>query len=291
MTFKFTRRAFAVAALAMGLAPAGLSAQDLTGTLAKINESGEIVIGHRESSVPFAYLNDSQEPIGYSIDLCMKVVEEVEKTLGKDIDVRYVPVNPKTRIALIANGTIDLECGSTTNNLTRQQQVEYLPVTFVTGTKIMARKDSGIASVSDLDGKSIALAQGTTNERAIKAAVDAQGLNVKILPVRDHAEGMLSLETDRVDAYATDHILLFGLISKSKTPDDFAVVGDFLSFDPYALMVRRDDSAFELVGKTALANVFRSGEIDEIYAKWFDPLGVPADPLLKAAFQLGALPE
>lgn len=191
----------------------------------------------------------------------------------------------------MANGTIDLECGSTTNNLTRQEQVEYLPVTFVTGTKIMARKDSGINSIADLDGKAIALAQGTTNERAVMAAVEAAGMDVKILPVRDHAEGMLSLETDRVDAYATDHILLFGLISKSKTPDDFAVVGDFLSFDPYALMVRRDDSAFELIGKKALAAVFRSGEIDAIYAKWFDPLGVPADPLLKAAFQLGALPE
>lgn len=291
MDFRFSRRLLAITALATGLAPVALSAQNLSGTLAKINESGEIVLGHRESSVPFSYLNDQQQPEGYSIDLCMKVVEEVEKTLGKDIDVRYVPVNPKTRIALMANGTIDLECGSTTNNLTRQQQVEYLPVTFVTGTKILTRKDSGISSVADLDGKAIALAQGTTNERAIKAAVDALGLDVKILPVRDHAEGMLSLETGRVDAYSTDHILLHGLIAKSKSPDEFAVVGDFLSFDPYALMIRRDDSAFELVGKTALANVFRSGEIDAIYAKWFDPMGVPADPLLKAAFQLGALPE
>ncbi len=291
MTLKPTRRILAAAAIAIGLSPATLQAQDLTGTLAKISEAGEIVIGHRESSVPFAYLNDNQEPVGYSIDLCMKIVDEVEKTIGKDVNIRYVPVNPKTRIALMANGTIDLECGSTTNNLTRQQQVEYLPTTFVTGTKILTRKDSGITSVSDLDGKAIALAQGTTNERAIKAAVEAQGLDVKILPVRDHAEGMLSLETDRVDAYSTDHILLFGLIAKSKTPEEFAVVGDFLSFDPYALMVPRDDSAFELVGKTALANVFRSGEINEIYAKWFDPLGVPADPLLQAAFRLGALPE
>ncbi|WP_306154296.1 amino acid ABC transporter substrate-binding protein [Roseovarius sp. MMSF_3281] len=291
MLLKSTKRILASAVLAIGLSPAALHAQELTGTLAKISEAGEIVIGHRESSVPFAYLNDNQEPVGYSIDLCMKVVEEVEKTIGKEIDIRYVPVNPKTRIALMANGTIDLECGSTTNNLTRQQQVEYLPTTFVTGTKILTRKDSGISSVSDLDGKAIALAQGTTNERAIKAAVEDLDLDVKILPVRDHAEGMLSLETDRVDAYSTDHILLHGLIAKSKTPEDFAVVGEFLSFDPYALMVPRNDSAFELVGKTALANVFRSGEIDEIYAKWFDPLGVPADPLLKAAFQLGALPE
>lgn len=291
MTLKPTRRLLLAAALATGVAPAATIAQELTGTLAKIAENGEIVIGHRESSVPFSYLNENQEPIGYSIDLCMKVVDEVEKTIGKEVEVRYVPVNPKTRIALMANGTIDLECGSTTNNLTRQQQVEYLPTTFITGTKILTRKDSGISSVSDLNGKAIALAQGTTNERAIKAAVEAQGLDVKILPVRDHAEGMLSLETDRVDAYSTDHILLHGLIDTSKTPDEFAVVGEFLSFDPYAIMVPRNDSAFELVGKTALAEVFRSGEINEIYSKWFDPLGVPADPLLEAAFQLGALPD
>jgi glutamate/aspartate transport system substrate-binding protein len=285
------RNTILTAIVALGLSTPLAFADNHGGTLAKIAASGEILIGHRESSVPFSYLDSNQQPVGYSIDLCMKIVDAVAAELGKELTVKYVPINPKTRIALLANGTIDLECGSTTNNLTRQQQVEYLPVTFVTGTKILTRKDSGINSVADLDGKAIALAQGTTNERAIMAAVEAAGMNVKILPVRDHAEGMLSLETDRVDAYATDHILLFGLISKSKTPDDFAVVGDFLSFDPYALMVRRDDSAFELVGKKALAQVFRSGEINAIYAKWFDPLGVPADPLLKAAFQLGALPE
>ncbi|MEC8575852.1 MAG: amino acid ABC transporter substrate-binding protein [Pseudomonadota bacterium] len=281
-----------VAALAFALALAApASAQGRTGTLAKIDASGEIVIGHRESSVPFAYLDENQKPVGYSIDLCMKVVEAVSAELGKELSVKYVPVNPKTRIALMANGTIDLECGSTTNNLTRQEQVEYLPTTFITGTKLMVRKDSGISSVADLDGKAVALAQGTTNERAVKAAIEELGLDVKVLPVRDHAEGMLSLETDRVDVYATDHILLFGLIAKSKTPDAFAVVGDFLSFDPYALMVRRDDSAFELIGKKALAEVFRSGEINGIYAKWFDPLDVAQTDLLKAAFQLNALPE
>lgn len=279
------------AAIALGLSAPVALAESHGGTLDKIAASGEIVIGHRESSVPFSYLDENQQPVGYSIDLCMKIVDAIAAELDKELTVKYVPVNPKTRIALMANGTIDLECGSTTNNLTRQQQVEYLPVTFVTGTKIMARKDSGINSVADLDGKAVALAQGTTNERAVIAAVEEAGMDVKILPVRDHAEGMLALETDRVDAYATDHILLFGLISKSKTPDDFVVVGDFLSFDPYALMVRRDDSAFELIGKKALAEVFRSGQIEEIYAKWFDPLGVPADPLLQAAFKLGALPE
>ena len=268
-----------------------VSAEDFSGTLAKVAESGVITIGHRESSVPFAFLDENQKPVGYSIDLCMKIVEAVSETVGKELEVKYVPVNPKTRLALMANGTIDLECGSTTNKLSRQQQVEYLATTFVTGTKLLVRKDSGISSVADLEGKAVALAQGTTNELAVKAAVEQLGLNVKVLPVRDHAEGMLSLETDRVDVYATDHILLYGLISKSKNPDDFEVVGDFLSFDPYGLMVRRNDSAFELVGKRALAKVFRTGEIDEIYAKWFDPLGVPATPLLKASFELNALPE
>jgi len=287
----FFKHTVLTAAVALGLsAPVAIADSD-GGTLEKIAASGEIVIGHRESSVPFAYLDGNQQAVGYSIDLCMKIVDAVAAELDQELTIKYVPVNPKTRIALMANGTIDLECGSTTNNLTRQQQVEYLPVTFVTGTKILTRKDSGINSVADLDGKTVAVAQGTTNERALLAAIDAAGLEVKILPVRDIAEGMLSLETDRVDAYSSDHILLHGAVTKSKSPDDYAVVGDFLSFDPYALMVRRDDSAFELIGKKALAEVFRSGEIEAIYAKWFDPLGVPADPLLQAAFRLGALPE
>lgn len=277
--------------LVFSLSAPAMAAQDRTGTLAKIDASGQIVIGHRESSVPFSYLDENQEPIGYSIDLCMKIVDAVSAELGKKLSIKYVPVNPKTRIALMANGTIDLECGSTTNNLTRQEQVEYLPTTFITGTKLMVRKGSGVSSVSDLNGKAIALAQGTTNERAVKAAIKELGLKVKILPVRDHAEGMLSLETDRVDAYSTDHILLYGLIAKSKSPEKFAIVGDFLSFDPYAIMVRRNDSAFELIGKKALAEVFRAGEINTIYEKWFGPLGVEQTDLLKAAFQINALPK
>jgi glutamate/aspartate transport system substrate-binding protein len=280
-----------VAGLSLVASATTTVAAEFTGKLKKIADSGTIVIGHRESSVPFAYLDENQKPIGYSMDLCHRIVDDVEKVVGKSLNVRYVPVNPKTRLALIANGTIDLECGSTTNKLSRQEQVEYLPVTFITGTKILVRKNSGIKSVKDLDGKAIALAQGTTNEKAIKAAVEQMGLNVKVLPVRDHAEGFLSLETDRVDAYSTDHILLFGLISKAKNPNDYEVVGDFLSYDPYAIMVRRDDSAFELVGKRTIAGLFRSGEINTIYDKWFEPLGVGRTQLLNNAFQIQALPE
>lgn len=283
-----------ILATAAALAAFGTAAfaQDITqGRLAAIAERGSIVLGHRESSVPFAYLDENQTPIGYSIDLCMKVVEAVEETLGTDLEVRFVPVTPQTRIALMANGTIDLECGSTTNNLTRQEQVEYLPVTFITGTQILTRVDSGISGIDDMEGKRIGLAQGTTNERAILAEMEARGLDIDILPVRDHAEGMLALETDRVDAYSTDHILLHGLIAKSRTPEAFTVVGDFLSYDPYALMVPRNESDFELVGKRAIAEVFRSGEIDKIYERWFGPMGVEQSDLLRAAFRLNALPQ
>lgn len=285
------RHALAAAATIATLS-AGAAAQDITqGRLAAIAERGSIVLGHRESSVPFAYLDDNQTPVGYSIDLCMAVVAAVEEALGKDLEVQFVPVTPQTRIALMANGTIDLECGSTTNNLTRQEQVEYLPVTFITGTKILTRADSGINGIDDLAGKRIGLAQGTTNERAILAEMEARGLDIDILPVRDHAEGMLSLETDRIDAYSTDHILLHGLIAKSRTPEDFVVVGDFLSYDPYALMVPRNESDFELVGKRAMAELFRTGEIDTIYEKWFGPMGVEQSDLLRAAFRLNALPQ
>lgn len=288
---KLTNRLAAGAALIIGLAFAGAAtAAEFYGTLKKINDTGTIVIGHRESSVPFSYLDDQQKPVGYSIDLCMKIVESIEKELGKKINVRFVPVNPKTRIPLLANGTINMECGSTTNNLTRQQQVDYAPITFITGTKLLVKKASGIKEVEDLEGKSIALAQGTTNERAIKAIIQEKGLNIRILPVKDHAEGFLTLQTGRVDAYSTDHILLHGLISKAKNPNDYEVVGRFLSYDPYAIMLPRDDSAFRLVATRTLADLFRSGEIYKIYGKWFDPLGVPPTDLLKAAFEIQALP-
>lgn len=282
----------AAAGLALAIGSGAAVSQDISqGRLAEIAERGSIVIGHRESSVPFAYLDENQNPVGYSIDLCHAVVDAVEEVLGQELEVRYVPVTPQTRIALMANGTIDLECGSTTNNLTRQEQVEYLPITFITGTQIMVRADSGVESIADLDGMRIALAQGTTNERAVQAAIDEMGLDIDILPVRDHAEGMLALETDRVDAYSTDHILLWGLIARSQTPEAFTVVGDFLSYDPYALMVPRNESDFSLVGRRALAGLFRSGEIDEIYDRWFGPMGVEQSDLLRAAFRLNALPE
>ena len=274
-------------------------AQELTGTLKKIKDSGSITIGHRETSIPFSYLDEKQQPIGYSMDLCMAIVEEVKKTLSMPtLAVKMNPVTSQTRIPLMANGTIDLECGSTTNTLTRQQQVDYAPTTFITGTKLVAKKSSKIKSYKDLKGKTVVVTQGTTNERVIKALNDKENLGMKFVAAKDHGESFLTVETGRAVAFAMDDVLLYGLVAKAKKPSDFAVVGDYLSYDPYAVMHRRNDSDFALVVRKAMSAMFRSGDINALYDKWFlgklpdgSTMGMPMSPLLKAAFQLQALPE
>lgn len=283
---------FVTAVIALSF-PLGAAAQEFGPTLQRIKDRGTINIGHRESSVPFSYIGDDAQPVGYSIDICMNVVDAIEEKIGVgDLDIRWVAVTPQTRLGLIANGTIDLECGSTTNNLTRQQQVDYAYITYITGTKLLTKKGSGIESVEDLSGKTIALAQGTTNERAVKEAIEERNIeNVDILSVKEHGEGFLALQTDRVDAYSTDDILLYGLIEKSRNPGDYQVVGEFLSYDPYAIMVPQNDSEFRLVVNKTLAGLFRSGEINDIYDKWFEPMGVPMSSALQDSIRLHSLPE
>ncbi len=279
------------ASLVAGVTPG--ASQELYGTLKKINDTNTITIGARDSSIPFSYYDDKKQSIGFAMDLCAKIVEEIKKTLKKpDLAVKYITVNPQTRIALMANHTTDMECGSTTNTLSRQQQVDFSSIYYVTGTRIMTRKSQKAKEIEDFQGKTVALPTGSTNERAVKALIDSGKLkNVRILNVKDHAEGLVALETDRVDAYASDDIVLFGLKAKSKIKDDLEIVGRFLSYDPYGIMLSRDDSAFRLLVNKTLADVFRSGEIDKIYAKWLDPLGVPMSPLIKAAYELQAFPE
>ena len=271
----------------------GAAAQELYGTLKKINDTNTITIGHRDSSVPFAYYDEKKQPVGYAMDLCHKVVEEVKKRLNKpNLEVKYLTVNPQTRIALMANGTTDLECGSTTNTLGRQEQVEFSPVYFTTGTKVLTRKSFKAKEIEDFQGKAVGLVVGSTNERAVKAMIDAGKLkNIRVLNLKDHAEALVALETDRIDAYASDDIILYGLMHKSRMKDQLEVVGRFLTYDPYGLMMRRDDSAFNLLVRRTLAGLMRSGEIEKMYAKWFDPMGVPVSPLLKVGFELQALPE
>jgi glutamate/aspartate transport system substrate-binding protein len=264
--------------------------------LDRIQERGVVNMGHRESSVPFSYIGDDGKPQGYSIDLCNQFVDEIRKTLKMpNLKVNHVPVTSQTRIALMANGTIDVECGSTTNNLTRQKQVDYLPVTFITGTKLASKKGSGIVEIEDLDGKAIALSLGTTNEKAVKRHIKAKGLNVKIISVKDHPQGWLALDTGRVDAYASDHVLLYGLISKSKDPSAYQVTGRFLSYDPYGIMVPRNDSTYRRLGTVMMADMMRSGDMMKTYNKWFSPgptkINMPASSTLKTAFEIQALPH
>lgn len=277
---------------------AGAMADDVDSSfvLKRIKERGTINMGHREASVPFSYIGKNGKPEGYSIDLCYKIIDRIKEVTGKkDLKIKYVPVTSQTRIALMANGTIDLECGSTTNNLTRQKQVEYMPITFITGTQIASKKGSGITEIEDLDGKVIALPLGSTNEKAVKRIAKEKGLNIKYVMAKDHPQGWLSLQSGRADAYATDSVILYGLISKSKKPEDYQVTGRFLSYDPYGIMVPYNDSTYRRLGNVVLADMMRSGEILKIYDKWFNPgptgINMPISSKLKTAFEIQALPH
>ncbi|MGX8007496.1 amino acid ABC transporter substrate-binding protein [Mesorhizobium sp. ORM8.1] len=269
------------------------SAEELYGTLKKINDSNTIAVGHRESSIPFSYYDERKLPVGYAIDLCNKIVEEIKRTLNKpDLEVKYIMVSAKTRISMVVDKSVDMECGSTTNTLTRELQVDFSATYFATGTRVLTRKAAEAKEIEDFQGKAVGVVGGSTNERAVKELIDAGKLkNVRVIVVKDYAEGMASLETSGIDAFVSDDIVLYGLLSKSNIKSDLEVVGRSLTYDPYGVMFRRDDSAFRLVVNKALADVFRSGEIEAIYAKWFDPIGVPMSPLMKAGFQLQALPE
>ncbi|RWM16921.1 MAG: amino acid ABC transporter substrate-binding protein [Mesorhizobium sp.] len=269
------------------------SAEELTGTLKKVSETGSITLGYREASAPFSFLDENKRPTGYAIELCLKIVDEVKTALGRpDVAVKYAPVTPKTRISMVVDGNVDLECGTTTNTLARQQQVDFSPIYFTTGTRLLTWKASKVSEIENLSGKMIAVVGGSTNEKAVRGLIDKGQLSgVQLLVMNDYAQGIAALETKKVDAFATDDIVLYGLLAKSDKKQDLEVVGRYLSYDPYGIMLRRDDSAFRLVVNRALARVFRSGEILGIYARWFDPISVPISGTLKAAFELQAIPE
>lgn len=258
-------------ALLVGAAAAGpVPAQPLSGTLKKIKDTGTVTIGHRDASVPFSYLDDKQQPVGYSMDLCARLVDAIKAELKLSaLQVKLVPVTSQTRIPLMTNGTVDMECGSTTNSMERQKQVAFVVTTFVTGTKLLVKKGSGIKSYKDLKGKAVVVTSGTTNERAIKELDAKENLGLRFIPAKDHAESFLTVESGRAAAFPMDDILLYGLRANSKSPADFEIVGEFLSYDPYAIMLRKDDPPFKKLADDTIAGLFKSGEINKIYAKWF----------------------
>ena len=271
---------------------AGASAQ-LTGTLKKIKDSNTITIGHRDSSIPFSYYDDKQQVIGYAMDICMKAVDAVKAELkAPDLKVVLNPVTSATRIPLIANGTIDLECGSTTNNIERQKQVAFTNSYFVTANRYVAKKSSNIKTLADLKGKTVVSTSGTTNIKWLTEENAKQNMGMSILAAKDHAEAFLMVETDRAVAFFMDDILLASLVASAKTPGDYAIGTEAYSVEPYGAMMPRDDPAFAKVIDTATANLYKSGQINAIYEKWFQKpvppkginLNLPMSPQLKAAF-------
>jgi glutamate/aspartate transport system substrate-binding protein len=273
---------------------AGASAEELTGTLKKVKDTGVITLGFRESSIPFSYLDGNQKPVGYAMDICYGIVDAVKQELKLDkLEVRLTPVTSSTRIPLLANGSIDLECGSTTNNVDRQKQVTFSNTHFLTATRFVSKKSSKLTSIDELKGKPVVSTAGTTNIRQVTEANAARNLGVNIIAANDHAEAFLMVETDRAVAFVMDDILLAALVAGSKQPDAYVISTDtFSKPEPCAIMLRKDDPAFKRVVDAATAALYRSPEGQQIYDKWFmqkiPPRGInlntPMGPALKAEF-------
>jgi len=280
--------------VSFGLLVAPVMAEQLTGTLKKIKDTGSITIGHRESSIPFSYLDDKQQPVGYAMDLCMKIVDAVKTELKMpNLKVKLQPVTSANRIPLMQNGTIDLECGSTTNSVSRQQQVAFGPTYFVINVTAAVKKNSGIRSLANLNGKTISTTSGTTSVPLLKKYEKTANVSVKEIYGKDHAESFLLLAQDRSAAFIMDDILLAGQIANSSNPGDFTILKESLRQEPYSMMLRKDDPPFKALVDKAIGGVMKSGEIDKIYAKWFNnpipPKGInmnfPQTPQIKEAFK------
>ena len=261
-----------------------------TGTLKKIKDSGSITIGHRESSVPFSYYDDKQKVVGYAMDLCYKIADAVKKELKlSKLEVKLNPVTSATRIPLIANGTVDLECGSTTNNLERQQQVAFTITHFVTANRFVYNKAANIKTVDDLKGKTVTSTSGTTNIKQITEIGAAKNLGLNILPAKDHAEAFLMVQTGRAAAFVMDDILLYSLVASAQNPADFVISADALSVEPYGIMLPKGDAAFKKVVDAEMTRLYKSGEINAIYDQWFTkpipPKGINLNLPMTAQFK------
>lgn len=273
----------------------GASAQELTGTLKKVKDTGVITVGNRDSSVPFSYLDDNQKPVGYAVDICLKVVDAIKSKLELDkLEVKFNPVTSATRIPLIANGTVDLECGSTFNTVDRQKQVAFSNTYFLTANRFVAKKSSNINTIADLKGKSVVSTSGTANIQELNEVNTAQQLGMNIIAANDHAEGFLMVETGRAAAFVMDDILLASLVAGSRDPSAYVIPEEaFSNPQPYAIMLRKDDPEFKAVVDDATAALYKSPEMLALYDKWFNQpipprdinLQVPLSPALKRAFE------
>jgi glutamate/aspartate transport system substrate-binding protein len=264
----FARLLLVLVTCALGTAPA--VAQELTGTLKKVKDTGTITIGFRESSIPFSYLDDKQQPVGYAMDLCMKIVDAVKAELKMpNLKVGLQPVTSGNRIPQLQAGNIDFECGSTTNSVERQKQVWFGPTYFVINVTAAVKKSSGIKSLAELNGKTISTTSGTTSVPLLKQYEKTTHIDVKEIYGKDHAESFLLLAQDRTVAFVMDDILLAGQIANSSNPGDYVILPESLRQEPYSMMLRKDDTQFKALVDRTIGGVMKSGEIDKIYAKWF----------------------
>jgi glutamate/aspartate transport system substrate-binding protein len=280
--------------LAAAFAAAQAHGEELTGTLKSIKESGSITIAYREYSMPFSYLDDNQKPVGFAMDICYKIVDAVKNELKLDkLEVKLVPVTSSNRIPLMANGTVDIECGSTTNNAEREKQVSFTNTHFLTASRFVSKKSSNLNTIDDLKGKTVVSTAGTTNIKQVTEANVARNLGATIIPAKDNAEAFLMVDTDRAVAFVMDDVLLAGLVAGAKDPSMYTISKDaFSKPEPYGIMLRRDDPAFKKVVDAATAAVYTSGEAQKLYNKWFmekiPPKGLnmnmPISPELKAEF-------
>jgi glutamate/aspartate transport system substrate-binding protein len=239
-------------------------------TLDKVKASGSITLAYREASIPFSYLDDKAQPVGFAVDLCDKVVDEIKRATGRaDLKVQRQAVTSANRIPLLVNGTIDLECGSTTNNSDRARQVAFAINYFYTGTRFLVKADSGIKGLADLGKKVMVSTIGTTNFKLLRDEITTRKLDIELIGAKDHAESALLVQTGRAAAFGMDDILLYGLRASAQTPADLAVVGDPIQVEPYAIMLRKDDPAFKKLVDGVLAAQMKSGEFERLYRKWF----------------------
>jgi glutamate/aspartate transport system substrate-binding protein len=257
--------------LALLALPGFAHAQALTGTLKKVKETGHITLGHRESSVPFSYIDDNAKVVGYAMEICGKIVDAVKAELKMDkLEVRLLPVTSSTRIPLIANGTIDLECGSTTNNAERQKQVAYTNTHFLTASAFVSKKAKGLTKIADLKGKTVVSTGGTTNIKQVVEANAAKNLGMTVIPAKDHAAAFLLVELDRADAFVMDDILLAGLVASAKDPSLYQLSTEAFSLpEPYGIMLRKDDPDFKALADKTTAALYKSPEGKALYTKWF----------------------
>jgi len=284
---------------ALGQAGEDAAPVRLTGTLAKAQAAHALTIAYRESSVPFSYLSPRGEPIGYSIELCKKLAEAIGEAVGRELELKWLPVTSESRIAAIVSGRADLECGSTTSNLERQKQVAFSPVIFVAGTKLLVQRGSPIRSYRNLAGKTVVVTAGTTNEAAMREIARRFKIDFRLNAARDHAESYAELEAGSADAFATDDVLLYGLLAERKAQKKYQVVGEFLSYDPYGIMFRKSDAQLAELVQRAFHDLAEDGEIERQYKRWFlqrlpsgQSLDLPMSPQLEALVRaMAAKPE